>query len=352
MSSNAANARSEANARTSALPLAPTPAVPTTNGLGKEHEAHGPVAEIQRARMLNAMIEMVSEHGAGNVSVAHVVTRSGVSRRTFYELFGDREDCLLAALEDAVGRVAHETIPAYKAAGHDHNTHAWREQIRAGLTTVLALFDSDPGLARLLVVESLGAGPKALESRSRVLAKLVAVIDEGRRQARTSPQPSALAAEGVLGAVLGVIHTRLIEKHPTIKGGDTLRLVDLTGPLMGMIVLPYLGAAAARKEQERPVTIAPTKPPTVNNDPLRGLHMRLTYRTVRVLLAVAANPGSSNRTVANTAEINDQGQMSKLLARLQRLGLIENTGTGPMRGEPNAWQLTNRGKEVERVLTT
>lgn len=344
----------------------------TTNGLSREHaEAHGPVAEIQRARMLNAMIEMVSEHGVGNVSVAQVVTRSGVSRRTFYELFDDREECLIAAFENAVERVAHEAIPAYEAAGHAYSTHVWREQIRAGLTAVLAFFDSDPGLARLLVVESLGGGSQALESRSRVLAKLVAVIDEGRHQTRTGPQPSALVAEGVLGAVLGVIHTRLVDSPSPSNGGsstakgrsskektgkgdaqDTGGLVDLTGPLMGIIVLPYLGAAAARKEQERPVTSTPAKPPTINSDPLRGLHMRLTYRTVRVLLAVAANPGSSNRTVANTAEINDQGQMSKLLTRLQRLGLIENTGTGPMRGEPNAWQLTNRGKEVERVLTT
>ncbi len=60
--------------------------------------------------------------------------------------------------------------------------------------------------------------------------------------------------------------------------------------------------------------------------------MRLTYRTMRVLLAVAAHPGGSNRQVADGPGISDQGQISKLLARLHGLGLIENTGAGSVRG--------------------
>jgi len=75
--------------------------------------------------------------------------------------------------------------------------------------------------------------------------------------------------------------------------------------------------------------------------------MRLTYRTVRVLMAVAAHPGSSNRVVADAAEVSDQGQMSKLLARLDGLGLIENTGGGAVRGEHNAWTLTDKGWQVQ-----
>ena len=78
--------------------------------------------------------------------------------------------------------------------------------------------------------------------------------------------------------------------------------------------------------------------------------MRLTYRTVRVLMAVAAHPCASNRQVADAAGVSDQGQMSKLLARLQHLGLIENAGTGSARGEPNAWTLTTTGHHVERIV--
>jgi DNA-binding MarR family transcriptional regulator len=78
--------------------------------------------------------------------------------------------------------------------------------------------------------------------------------------------------------------------------------------------------------------------------------MRLTYRTVRALMAIAEHPGSSNRVIANAAEVIDQGQMSKLLARLQQLGLIENTGGGSARGEPNAWTLTDKGWRVQGAL--
>ena len=78
--------------------------------------------------------------------------------------------------------------------------------------------------------------------------------------------------------------------------------------------------------------------------------MRLTYRTVRVLMAVADNPGGSNRRLADGAGIGDQGQISKLLRRLDGLGLIANTGAGFIRGAPNSWVLTAKGREVQGAL--
>ena len=71
----------------------------------------GGVAEIQRARMITALVEVAGERGAGGVTVAHIVARSGVSRRTFYELFDDREDCFLAAFDQAVERGARRGGP-------------------------------------------------------------------------------------------------------------------------------------------------------------------------------------------------------------------------------------------------
>lgn len=81
--------------------------------------------------------------------------------------------------------------------------------------------------------------------------------------------------------------------------------------------------------------------------------MRVTYRTLRVLSVIGERPGVSNREVADRAGVADQGQMSKLLARLERLGLLSNSAGGaPGRGEPNAWCLTPRGEEVERATRT
>jgi DNA-binding MarR family transcriptional regulator len=78
--------------------------------------------------------------------------------------------------------------------------------------------------------------------------------------------------------------------------------------------------------------------------------MRLTYRTMRVLLSVADHPGASNRELGLAAEIHDQGQASKLLGRLQKLGLIENTRADQAPGGPNAWTLTDRGTEIQRTI--
>ena len=82
--------------------------------------------------------------------------------------------------------------------------------------------------------------------------------------------------------------------------------------------------------------------------------MRLTYRTVRVLTAVADLGGRgsypSNREIGAGAGMEDQGQISKLLARLQRLELIHNTRAESARGAPNAWGLTERGWDVQRAI--
>jgi AcrR family transcriptional regulator len=319
---------------------------------GQHNRGSEDVAGIQRARILAAMMIEVSERGVGNVTVAHVVSRSGVSRRTFYELFADREECFLAAFDKGIARVASVLAPAYESRSR------WVERVRDGLLSLLELLDGDRGLARLLVVESLAAGPKALERRARVLGELNRVVDEGRTQARavTRGAPAAtgveqagialptVTAEGAVGAVLAVLHGRL-----TSDGQESL--LGLAGPLMSMIVLPYLGSAAARRELERPAPPAKAgvvPRPVVN--PLHELGMRLTYRTIRVLMAVAEDPGSSNRVVSEGAGISDQGQVSKLLARLDRVGLVQNMGVAQEHGTPNAWMLTERGREVHGAL--
>ncbi|MGC2374439.1 MAG: hypothetical protein WA484_11260, partial [Solirubrobacteraceae bacterium] len=201
----------------------------------------------------------------------------------------------------------------------------------------------EPGMGRLLVVESAGAGAEALERRGRLIAGLVAVVDEGRDESKLGREPSRLAAEGIVGGVLSILHTRLLAENDG-------SLQELTGPLMGMIVLPYLGGVAARRELERAIPHRGETPRAGSMDPLRDLGMRLTYRTVRVLMTVAEHPGSSNRQVGEASGIQDQGQISKLLSRLHRLTLIENTGIGPARGAPNAWTLTAKGQDIQTAL--
>lgn len=318
-------------------------------------EGRSGVTEIQRARMLGAMVEVCSERGAANVTVAHIVARSGVSRRTFYEQFEDREECFLAAFDQAIERIAARVTPAF--AGE----RAWRDSVRAGLGALLGFLDEEPGMGRLCIVETLGAGDRALQRRAGVLGVLIATIDQCRKDTKTPRTPPPLTAEGTVGAVLAVIHARLLD-HPidSRANGSTrssstssLALSELLNPLMAMIVLPYLGQAAAQKELTRPVSKQrPKRLDLPRWDPLRDLDMRLTYRTVRVLIAIAAHPGASNRQIAETAGVGDQGQISKLLSRLSHLDLIANTGPGHAHGEPNAWNLTTKGQEIQTAIQT
>jgi len=240
--------------------------------------------------MLTAMVQEVAERGAGNVSVAHVVGRSGVSRRTFYEIFEDREDCFLEAFDEAVERTAAVVVPAFEQSG------SWRSKTRAALIALLESLECDPATGRLLIVESLAAGPMALERRQNVLAQIIPIIEQGHTEGKASVDPPALTAEGIIGGVLSVLHARFTETH----SGS---LLELTSPLMGMIVLPYLGQAAARREIERPTPKRGGKRPIVRTDPLQDLPMRFTYRTMRVLMSVAAQPGSSNRAIGQSAGI-------------------------------------------------
>lgn len=297
--------------------------------------ARGGVVDIQRMRMITAMAEIARERGVGGTTVAHIVARSGVSRRTFYELFRDREDCLLAAFDLAVQRAGARVAPACEPAG------GWRERMRAGLGVLLEFLEDEPALATLCVVDALGAGPRVLARRARVVEGLIDAVDAGAREGRGERRPQRLVAEGVVGAVLSVLHARLMR-------GETA-FADLRGPLTAIVVLPYMGGAAAEREASRPVV---ERHRTVSSpeDPLRDLDMRLTYRTVQVLLAIAGRPDASNRQVADDSGVSDQGQISRLLARLEHLGLISNSGEGPARGEPNAWRLTHTGHQIQRTI--
>jgi AcrR family transcriptional regulator len=320
--------------------------------------ARGQVVELQRARILRAMVEECCERGVAGVSVAHVVSRSGVSRRTFYEIFTDREDCFLAAFERALSLARERVLAACEG------QCSWRERIGMGLIALLGLLEEEPRIGRVLVCESAVGGSRVLARRAEAIDPIVRAVDEGRGESGGASELSPLTAEGIVGGVLAVIHARLLAQAPARnvdRKAHPHPLLELANPLMSTIVLPYLGPAAARQELTRPVTHdtsgilngSSTVPGGVlGMDPFKAAGMRLTYRTVRVLMAIAEHPGASNRLIADTAEINDQGQVSKLLGRLKRAGLLTNSGLGPGSGAPNAWTLTPTGEQVANAIRT
>jgi AcrR family transcriptional regulator len=298
------------------------------------------VEEVGRTRILEAVAEAMLEHGGGSVPIAEVIASAGVSSGAFHEAFPNREACLLAAFDLATDRARARVAPAYLAQPR------WLDAVKAALAQFLGFLEDEPALGRLLIVYSMGGGEQVLRRRVRVMDELASAVDRGRQEGPAARQdPPEIVAEGVVGAVLAILQNRLLEGGPA-------GVRSLFGSLVSIIVLPYLGVGVARRELTRPA-------PRMSSGPGMGAAARVgdgsleyragthvTYRTARVLGAIGDYPGASNREIADRAGIVDQGQISKLLSRLQARGLIAKIDVGSTRGAPNSWRLTERGELV------
>jgi AcrR family transcriptional regulator/DNA-binding MarR family transcriptional regulator/alkylated DNA nucleotide flippase Atl1 len=342
------------------------------------------VSELQRGRLLSATFALVGERGYEGVTARSVSERAGVSNRTFYECFSDREDCFLAAFDHALEGLEREVRAGWES------ERGWTARVRAALSALLQTLDREPAVRRLVFVEALAAGPRVLARRAGVLESLAGVVDEGRENAKApaallgDPARSALVAEGVVGGVFGVIHARLLESSPE-------PLTGLLGALMATIVLPYRGGAAAAREltasagrqgaggaaaaremsapagqrgASRSIMKGPAHPakralhasergrrdapPIAALRPLGSdspLDHRLTVRAQGALAAVAEQPGLNNREVSEVIGLADQGQVSRIMKRLQEQGLVENTQAHAKR-LARAWRVTTDGEAV------
>jgi AcrR family transcriptional regulator len=132
------------------------------------------VLASQRGRMLDAIAEVVAQRGYGAATVADVIDRAGVSRRTFYEHFRDKEECFLAAYDTGVA-ILMDTM---RAAGDD---------LRARIGAFLRTLAAEPAFARTFVIEVGAAGPRALERRRRVHDAFAQMVGDA---------PEALACVG------------------------------------------------------------------------------------------------------------------------------------------------------------
>ncbi|HEV7529188.1 MAG TPA: TetR/AcrR family transcriptional regulator [Solirubrobacteraceae bacterium] len=294
--------------------------------------------ELQRARILTATIGLIAEVGVTRTSGQAIIRRARVSRSAFYAHFRTHDACIAAAFEHAL-EVAHErAAPAYAA------ERGWRSQIRAALHALLELLEQRRDIAELLIIRSATVDGAAGERRRDILRRLAELIEAGANDSRASRSP--LAAQALAAGAVSVIEVRLLEarREP---------LTALLNPLMGIIVLPYRGGPAAAAELKR---APPRANPTSQRRSARtgarerGFDAcpmgRVTYRTMRVFTALHERAPLSNVEVAKHADVKDQGQISKLLHRLAREGLVDNSGLAQPSGHANAWRLTDAGRQV------
>ena len=206
---------------------------PGRHGLSREA-----VAASQRGRILEAMVDAVAKRGYPDTRVVDVIARAGVSRKTFYELFEDKEGCFLAAHDDVSGRLFSASSQGFDSAADQ----PWATRVRAGVAALLGFLAEDPRAARFVIVEVFAAGPKALARRDAALRRFTHFIDAGR--AESSRELPGITATAIIGGVHELLCTE-------IRQGATEQLPDRLPEIVFWITLPFLGPAGAAEERNR-----------------------------------------------------------------------------------------------------
>jgi AcrR family transcriptional regulator len=305
------------------------------------------------------MVQIAVEHGFAGVSVKLLTARAGVSSRTFYEEFDGLRECFVAVLDLALERAGGLIVQAFA------REQRWEDGVLGALASLLQFFDSEPALTRVWFVEAMSAGSWALERREHIAGVLRAMIVE-HWVARGEEPPDPVLAAGVMASVLGLIQMQLVTKR-----GEPL--IELLGPLMGLVTSLYLdtqdrareaarGAELARAIQAGEVSWAlpavggagsiqrenePALPAILANPNARRLRACVLYLAEQ---DGRGGPGSgpSNREIGTAIGAVHKSQISKLLSQLQAEDLAVKDSAGP--GAPNAWRLTSRGEEVASAL--
>jgi AcrR family transcriptional regulator len=196
------------------------------------------VVQNQRERILSAVGDVVSVAGYRDMSVEDVIVTAGVSRRTFYEHFKNKEDAFLAAYD----AVLMQLLSTVRDAIERERTFSARMQ--AGLSAFLDFLAREPGFARMCIVEALAAGPDAIARRNGAMTAFATLISDNAREIGTPLTPPPLTAETIVGGIYEVVYTRIVR-------GDIRQLPQLLPDLLYPALLPYEGKELALSEYRR-----------------------------------------------------------------------------------------------------
>jgi AcrR family transcriptional regulator len=187
------------------------------------------IASNQRERLLDAIANVVAEKGYASTRVADITDYAGVSRKTFYELFTDKEQCFLAAY-DAITALLMDRMARGLAAVAEGS---WEVKVRALLGEFLRFLASEPAFARMCIVEVLGSGAAGLARRDAAIEAFFPVVDQLPRSQPGSEQwLSPLTPVFVTGGILEVVYA-------AIRRGDTASLPDLEDDLTRVAFRAY-----------------------------------------------------------------------------------------------------------------
>lgn len=207
--------------------LGPLPA--GTHGFTPEQVAHS-----QRERILAAVVELVSERGYPPVTVADITKLAHVSKRTFYEMFKDKEESFLAAF-DIVAEYLHRLI-----ADAVEPVDGWPQEVSVALEEILRFFVAEPRLAKICMVDALTAGPRAAERYQEAIVGFVPLLRPGRKLRRAKSELPGSTEDTIIGSIASLISREIL-------AGRTAELEALHEDFVAFALTPYLGAAGAGK---------------------------------------------------------------------------------------------------------
>jgi AcrR family transcriptional regulator len=186
---------------------------------------HGlPRAEVvaaQRARIIGATAEAMAELGYAATPVAEILRRAGVSRETFYEQFGSKQDCFIAAHEAAVARLTDAVSPVLG----EHGPPIAR--FDAMLGRYLNAVAANPALFRVFLIESYAAGPEVARRRAVALQQVVSVLHRLLR-----PALDRFDCEALMATVITMVTMRLAAGDVAAVRGLRIPLVELVSRWM------------------------------------------------------------------------------------------------------------------------
>jgi AcrR family transcriptional regulator len=198
------------------VPMTAGPTLATPLPRGRHAAPPELVWESQRGRMLAAMATAVGEKGYAEVAVADVIARGGVSRKTFYEQFANKQECFLAAYDAGVESILAAIDEAIAAAGSDPVAIA-----TAGTRRYLETLAGSPAFARTFLVEVLAAGPAALARRTKVHERFATQLAQIHRAACGEVPECPELPPHTFRACVGAIH-ELVTDHVIHRGAETL----------------------------------------------------------------------------------------------------------------------------------
>ncbi|MEV6562864.1 TetR/AcrR family transcriptional regulator [Nocardia sp. NPDC051756] len=205
---------------------------------GRHKLARDTVTTSQIQRLHRAAFEQIAAHGYHGTSVAAIVAAAGVSRRTFYEFFTNKQDCFRAACDYFVA--AFDTDLRERATALD--ARHWRTLIHDSLELYLAALADNPAAAQALHVETLVAGRELAEQRTQVQAILADRMHRAHRLARQQDPALPPRSEEVFDFIIGGIDDRVRHCLQTRGAAQLLTLL----PLLNAATLDLFGATEHR----------------------------------------------------------------------------------------------------------